>query len=317
MQSLHVYSIQMVDSFVSVEWGATWSLNNLWWTFDKSLWTHRLWCLPMRICLNLCRIHRDATWRDYVPQKFHLTLVKTTLLQFYIETIFLQLLQSLANMYIMLLLSFWVDQNIIQVNYDENIKEISKNVICHMLKNRRCIHETKWHLLLTPGGNTFNYSSCVIGSRYCGAKKNLGSHQCIETILWVVTRYTNFPILVRPIGRYLDRPTYMEQRKYFREIGYKEHDSYTNNTYIPNLKNKHLSCPQEVYSIELYTRRYKYRLSVSTHSLSNLGLMTIYPPPSALLFLCFYSLRMPFLRCSASFVRLSVVLGSLCWFHTL
>ena len=27
------------DSFVSVQWGAIRSLNNLWWTCDKSLWT--------------------------------------------------------------------------------------------------------------------------------------------------------------------------------------------------------------------------------------------------------------------------------------
>ena len=87
----------------------------------------------------------DAIWKDYVPQKFHLTLVETTLLQFYIETVFTKPFQSLSNVYIMLLQSFWVDQDIIQVYYDENIEEISKNVIRHMLKNCLCIRKTEWH----------------------------------------------------------------------------------------------------------------------------------------------------------------------------
>ena len=45
----------------------------------------------------------------------------------------------------MFLLRFLVDQDMIQVNYDEDIEEVPKNVISHMLENCWCIREAKWH----------------------------------------------------------------------------------------------------------------------------------------------------------------------------
>jgi hypothetical protein len=48
-------------------------------------------------------------------------------------------------MIIVLLLSLRVHQFVVQINYCEYIKEISKDIICHMLEDRWGSSKSKWH----------------------------------------------------------------------------------------------------------------------------------------------------------------------------
>ena len=72
-----------------------------------------------------------------------MVMIKATFLEFGIEPIFPQWLEDLMDMYVMLLLSIGVDQNVIQIYYGEYIEGLVKNIIHHVLNNCQHIHEQK------------------------------------------------------------------------------------------------------------------------------------------------------------------------------
>ena len=64
--------------------------------------------------------------RNNVAQKFNGSCIEGALLKFGVELILSQVLQDKGDMNIMFFRGFRVDENIIQVNYNEFIKVVGK-----------------------------------------------------------------------------------------------------------------------------------------------------------------------------------------------
>ena len=66
--------------------------------------------------------------------------MKSTLFQIGIEAMFPQNVQHLSNsFYVTLAWVFGIDENIIQINNDKNVKLLSQELIDKTLEARRCI----------------------------------------------------------------------------------------------------------------------------------------------------------------------------------
>ena len=81
-------------------------------------------------------IHANFFDKDYKVQKFNFCNNESTFFQINVQSKFFEFLKYLTNMSLMFRRFTAVNQNIIQINYTNNINKISQNFIDINLKNR-------------------------------------------------------------------------------------------------------------------------------------------------------------------------------------
>lgn len=117
--------------------------------------------------------------------------MKLTLFQIYIKTIFPQLFQDpLYDIYKWLAEVFGIDQNIIQIHVNKDIKFLNKNLVNIILKTSWCIKKTKKQdlvLKVTVSGTkgcflliTFSNSHPMIGTNEIQIYKSLDPIQIVQ-----------------------------------------------------------------------------------------------------------------------------------------
>src|SRR3984893_13253748 len=103
------------------------------------------WSGPFPYGFNLSHVHRKYSWRQYKSEVFHSFSMKSTLCWVQEETILLEPLEYLSDMFNMLFQVLGVDEDVVKVDDHEHVKEVREDVIHEVLEGGGGICEPKGH----------------------------------------------------------------------------------------------------------------------------------------------------------------------------
>ena len=120
------------------------------------------WELSINNSSDFDRLHSDFSLSDNEIKIFNFFDIDFTFVNVKLKTDILKLSKNCLNMNLMILSVLTVDQNIVNVNSDENIKAVSENVIDVALKETWDFTEFKEHNKVFKQTVTDAYSSLLL-----------------------------------------------------------------------------------------------------------------------------------------------------------
>lgn len=109
--------------------------------------------------IDFLLVHKDTVRRDDISEEFHSVGVEIAFLGFAEEVVRAKSFEHFADMLNMLVRIVGIDEDIVEVNHDVDVKEVGENVVHEGLKSGRSIGETERHNEIFI---------CTIASAECG-----------------------------------------------------------------------------------------------------------------------------------------------------
>ena len=100
---------------------------------------------PISDCGELVGIHLNLVMRNDVAEERYRGDVELTLLRFYKESVLVESFQNQADMMGVFLHSAGVDKDVVEVDENEPVKHVTKNVIHEVLEDCMGIGESEGH----------------------------------------------------------------------------------------------------------------------------------------------------------------------------
>ena len=94
---------------------------------------------PFLYGFNLSCVHRKSSWRQYKSEVLHSFSMKFTLCWVQEETVLLEPLEYLSDVFNVLFWDLGVNEDVIEIDDHEHVKEIGEDVIHEVLESGRHI----------------------------------------------------------------------------------------------------------------------------------------------------------------------------------